>query len=149
MGAVTYPDLKVVEFVNNSLIPLQVQADSDLAEDFVVRWTPTLVILDTNGKEHSRTVGYIAPEEFIPTMLLGMGKMHFNLRQFDSALEIFGKIIAAFPWSCAAPEAVFYHGVCGYRTTHEIGPLIKAYEHIAKEYPLSEWAKRALPYRLL
>jgi hypothetical protein len=149
MGAVTHPDLKVVEFVNETLIPIQLGADSDTAEDFTVRWTPTLVILDTNGKEHSRTVGYIAPEELIPTILLGIAKMHFDLREFDPAMQCLEKIINAFPWSFAAPEAVYYHGVCGYRTTHEAGPLKMAYERIAKEYPHSEWVKRALPYRLL
>ena len=149
MGAVTYPDLKVVEFVDQTLIPLQLQADSDLAEDFTVRWTPTLVILDQSGKEHSRTVGYIAPEEFVPTMLLGIAKMHFDLRQFDSMGQCLEQIIADYPWSFAAPEAVYYHGVCGYKTTHKAEPLKKAYERIAKENPHSEWVKRALPYRLL
>jgi hypothetical protein len=149
MGAVTYPDLKVVEFVNETLIPIQLQADSDVAEDFTVRWTPTLIILDTNGKEHSRTVGYIAPEEFTPAMLLGIAKMHFNLRQFDLSAQRLEKIMNDYPWSFAAPEAVYYHGVCGYKTTHEAGPLKKAYEHIAKEYSNNEWVKRALPYRLL
>ena len=52
-----------------------------------------------------------------------------------------------YPWSFAAPEAVYYRGVCGYKTTHEAGPLKKAYERIAKEYPNNEWVKRALPYR--
>jgi TolA-binding protein len=149
MGAVTYPDLKVVEFVEETLIPLQLQADSEIAEDFIVRWTPTLIILDTNGKEHSRTIGYIAPEEFAPAILLGIAKMHFDLRQFDSAIQCLEKIISTYPWSFAAPEAVYYRGVCGYKTTHEAGPLKKAYEDIAKEYPYSEWVKRALPYRLL
>ena len=149
MGAVTYPDLKVVEFVDKTLIPIQLQADSDLAEDFTVRWTPTLVILDPSGKEHSRTVGYIAPEEFVPAMLLGIAKMHFDLRQFDSMEQCLEEIIAAYPWSLAAPEAVYYHGVCGYKTTHKAEPLKKAYERIAKEYPHNEWVKRALPYRLL
>ncbi|HNQ46258.1 MAG TPA: thioredoxin fold domain-containing protein [Syntrophorhabdus sp.] len=149
MGAVTYPDLKVVEFVNEALVPLQLQADSDLAEDFTVRWTPTLIILDQNGKEHSRTVGYIAPEEFVPAMLLGMAKMHFDLRQFDSMAQCLEKIINVYPWSLAAPEAIYYHGVCGYKTTHNAEPLKLAYERIAREYPYSEWVKRALPYRLL
>jgi len=149
MGTVTYPDLKVVEFVEENLIPLQLQADSEIAEDFIIRWTPTLIILDTNSKEHSRTIGYIAPEEFIPAILLGIAKMHFDLRQFESAIQCLEKIVSAYPWSFAAPEAVYYRAVCGYKTTHEAGPLKKAYEDIAKEYPYNEWVKRALPYRLL
>jgi len=75
--------------------------------------------------------------------------MHFDLRQFDPALQCLEKIIHAYPWSFAAPEAVYYHGVCGYKTTHQAEPLKKAFERIAKEYPHNEWVKRALPYRLL
>jgi hypothetical protein len=150
MGAVTYPDAKVVEFVNEAVIPLQVKSDSEpLATDFTLRWTPALIILDTNGKEHSRTIGFIPPEEFIPTISLGMIKAYFDLRQFDPAITCLDKIISNYPQSFAAPEAVYYRAVCGYKTIHDVAGLKKAYERLAKEYPQSEWAKRASPYRLL
>jgi tetratricopeptide (TPR) repeat protein len=150
MGAVTYPDIKVAAFVNETVIPLQVPSDSEpLATDFVLRWTPTLIILDTSGKEHSRTVGFIPPEELIPTILLGMAKVYFDLRQFDPAIECLEKIINGYPQSFEAPEAVYYRGVCAYKTSHDAGGLKKAYERLAKEYPQSEWVRRAFPYRLL
>jgi hypothetical protein len=45
MGAGTYPDTKVVEFVKEAVIPIQVQSDSEpLATDFTLRWTPELII---------------------------------------------------------------------------------------------------------
>jgi tetratricopeptide (TPR) repeat protein len=150
MGAVTYPYTKVAKFIKEALIPLQVLSDSEpLATDFTLRWTPTLIILDTNGKEHSRTVGFIPPEEFIPTILLGMVKTYLDLRQFDPAIECLEKIINNYPQSFTAPEAIYYRGVCVYKTSHDAGGLKRAYERLAKEYPQSEWVKRAFPYRLL
>lgn len=150
MDAVTYPDRKVSDFVMEALIPLRIPADAEpLATDFTLRWTPTLIILDTNGKEHSRTVGFIAPEEFIPTILLGIVKTYFDLRQFDPAIQALEKIINSYQQSFAAPEAIYYRAVCVYKTVHDVGGLKKAYERLAKEYPQSEWVKRAAPYRLL
>jgi hypothetical protein len=150
MDAVTYPDTKVSKFVTDAMIPLRVPADSEaLATDFTLRWTPVLIILDTDGKEHSRTVGFLAPEEFIPTILLGMAKTYFDLRQFDASIKNLEVIIDEYPQSFAAPEAIFYRAVCGYKTVHDVSGLKKAYERLTREYPLSEWTKRALPYRLL
>jgi tetratricopeptide (TPR) repeat protein len=150
MGAVTYPDTKVVEFIKEALIPLKVLSDSEpLATDFTLRWTPALIVLDTNSKEYSRTIGFIPPEEFISTILLGMTKTYFDLRQFDQAIECLEKIINNYPQSFAAPEAIYYRGVCAYKTSHDAEGLKRGYERLAKEYPQSEWVKRAAPYQLL
>ncbi len=63
MGAVTYPDTRVAEFVNSRMVPVQLLADAKpYADDFNVKWTPTVIVLDENGKEHSRTIGFFPPE---------------------------------------------------------------------------------------
>ncbi len=149
MGAVTYPDSKVVDFINANLIPIQVKSDSALAKDFNVTWTPTVVILDQNGKEHHRTVGFLSPQELIPSLLLGIARVYFDAEMFDKCLATTEKVIFEYPKSKAAPEAVFLKGVAGYKCTHEAKPLKAAYEKLQKDYAGSEWADRAQPYRLL
>jgi hypothetical protein len=149
MGAVTYPDMRVAEFVTSRMVPLQVQADSPLARDFKVTWTPTIVILDYYGKEHHRTVGFFPPEEFIPNLLLGMGKVDFDTDQFNDAILHFDQLLAKYPKSDAAPEAIYLRGVARYKSSHNAAPLKEAYEKLKTEYPISEWAKRAAPYGLL
>ena len=149
MGAVTYPDAKVADFINANLIPLRVKSDSTLAKDFNVNWTPTVVTLDQNGKEHHRTVGFLPPQELIPSLLLGIAKIYFDSETFDKCLATTEKIIFEYPKSKAAPEAVFLRGVAGYKSTHEAKPLKAAYEKLQADYPGSEWADRAQPYRLL
>ncbi len=94
MGAVTYPDARVSEFVTSRMVPLQVQADSPLAADFKVKWTPTIVVLDYYGKEHHRTVGFFPPEEFIPNLLLGIGKIDFDIDQFNDAILNLDQLLA-------------------------------------------------------
>jgi tetratricopeptide (TPR) repeat protein len=150
MDAVTYPNEKVGEFIERNFIPLRVAFDAQpLATDFKVKWTPTLITLDASGQEHHRTVGFLSPEELIPSLLLGMAKVHFDQNQFEPALSNLEKVLADYPKSDSAPEALYLRGVSRYKSTHSPKPLKEAYEELQKAYPSSEWTKRAAPYRLL
>lgn len=150
MDAVTYPNEDVADFISGKIIPLRVPSDAKpLSADFNIVWTPTLITLDINGKEHHRTVGFLPPEELIPSLILGMGKCDFELDRFDSAIAHFDSLLAGYPKSAVAPEAIYLRGVSLYKSTHEPGHLKKAYEHLAKDYPNEEWTRRAKPYSLL
>ncbi len=150
MDAVTYPDERVTEFLQKNMIPLRVAFDAQpLSTDFNVNWTPTLITLDSNGKEHHRTVGFLPPEELIPSLLLGTAKSHYNGERFNEAVSVLDKIIAEYPKSDSAPEAVYLRGVCRYKSTRKPQPLKEAYEQLQANYSASEWTKRAYPYRLL
>jgi tetratricopeptide (TPR) repeat protein len=150
MGAVTYPNAEVVAFVNQNFIPVQVLFDAQpLAGDFNITWTPTMIVLDENGKEHHRAVGFQPPEEFIPFLMVGQGKTYFDLNDFDAAIAQLEKIIKEYPQSAAAPEAVFHLGVSRYKASHNAAPLKEAFEYLKANYPGSEWLKRAQPYSLL
>ena len=79
MDAVTYPDKKVSDFIKKNLIALRIPADTKpYCADFNITWTPTLIVLDKDGKEHHRSVGFLSPEELIPALLLGMIKTRFE-----------------------------------------------------------------------
>lgn len=150
MDTVSYPNKNVTEFINNSVIPLRTRYDAQpLATDFNLKWTPTQIILDMEGKEHHRTVGFLSPEELIPSLLLGIAKVHFDLNIFKEALSNLEKILSGFPKSSSAPEAMYLKGVCLYKDTNNPKGLKEAYEQLQATYPESEWTKRAYPYRLL
>ncbi len=150
MSAVTYSNEKIVDFVISNLVPLQVLANAEpIASNFNIKWTPTLITLDSEGKEHHRTVGFISPEEFTPSQLLGMAKVNFDLSLFDEALKSLNYLLSEFPRSKSAPEAIYLRGVCLYKSTHQAKPLKEAYEKLQAEFPSEEWTQRAYPYRLL
>ncbi len=149
MDAVTYPTPSVAEFIEGNLVPVRVRFDDPLAEEFGLSWTPTLIILDAEGKEHQRSVGFLAPEELVPSLMLGIAKSHFESGAYDEALSTLEALVGSYPWSGAAPEAVYLRGVAGYKRTHTAEPLKAAYEQLRARYPDSEWARRASPYRLL
>jgi tetratricopeptide (TPR) repeat protein len=150
MDAVTYPDDQVGAFLKDRIVPVRVLYDhKPLAETFAVKWTPTLVTLDAEGKESHRTVGFLGPQELIPSLLLGIGKTHFEAGRFAEAIASFDEILGGFSKSDSAPEAVFLRGVALYKNTQDPKPLRGAYDKLTADYPGSEWAKRAYPYRLI
>ncbi len=150
MDAVTYPDERVADFLNNNIVSLKVPFDiQPLSTEFNVKWTPTLVTVDSDGREHHRTVGFLSPEELIPSLLLGIAKVHFDLNQFTEALTYIEKLLADFGKSDSAPEAIFLRGVSIFKSTNNAKALKEAYEQLQAQYPESEWTKRAYPYRLL
>jgi TolA-binding protein len=150
MGAVTYPDSRVAEFINSRMIPVQLLYDAQpYSSQYNVKWTPTIITLDENGKEHHRIVGFLPPDEFIPGLLLGLAKVSFDRDDFDEALSDLEKLLNNYPKSSAAPEAIYLRGVATYKSTHKPEPLKEAFEQLRREYPTSEWAKRATPYGLL
>src|SRR5512134_2846423 len=127
MGAVTYPNAQVAEFISKHLIPLQVAYNTQpLAKNFNVQWTPTLITLDADGKEHHRTIGFLPPEELIPSLLLGIAKCHFDSERMGDALENLERLSSQYPKSDSAPEGIFLRGVSRYKSTHDPKPLKEA-----------------------
>ena len=150
MDAVTYPNEEVVSFIDENLVPLRVPSDSKpLSDDFNIKWTPALITLGSDGKEHHRTVGFLEPQAFMSQQLLGIGKYHFDNDRHSDALTIMEIILGDYPDSNAVPEAVFLMGVCRYKKSGDPKPLKEAYEKLNSEHPDSEWTQRAYPYRLL
>ena len=150
MDAGTYPEKKVIDYVSSNLVPLLVSFDAEpLAKDFNIKWTPTLITLSKDGKEHHRTVGFLDPDAFIANQILGIGKYHFDNDRFPEALAHFERIMSEFPNSDTMPEAIFLQGVARYKKSGDPKPLKEAYEKLTADFPDNEWTKRAYPYRLL
>ena len=150
MGAVTFPDTRVITFINQNVVPIRLPHDhKPLADQFQIKWTPALVTLDTEGKEHHRTVGFLSPEELIPSLLLGKAKIDFDHENFAKAVVTLEDLLKDYPKSTAAPEAIFLRGVCLYKSTHNPKALKEIYDKLSKNYPDNEWTKRASPYRLI
>jgi tetratricopeptide (TPR) repeat protein len=150
MDTVTYPNENVITFVEDYYIPLQIPFDAKpLSTDFNIKWTPTLITLGSDKKEHHRTVGFLNPDAFIANALLGIGKYHFDSDRYPEALTFFEEIISAQPESDSAAESIFLRGVSSYKISGDTKPLKEAYETLSTQFPDSEWTKRAYPYRLL
>lgn len=150
MDAVAYINPAVISFINDNLVPIRIPAgDPELGPRYKVKWTPTLLIMDSSGSEQYRTLGFYPPEELIPSLLLGMGKAKFNLPDRPAACDCFARIIRDFPKSSLAAEAVYLSGVSQFIESHDVANLIGIYDRLLADYPASPWLMRAEPYRLL
>lgn len=150
MSAVTYPNADVVDLIESKVVPVRLAYNvKPQAEDYRVKWTPTFLILDSNGKEHHRATGFMAPEELIPAILLGIGKAYLDNDEAGKSLSILHDVLSLYSKSDAAPEATYYEGVAKFKSSNDAKHLKDAYERLSERYPNSEWARRAAPYRLL
>jgi thioredoxin-related protein len=150
MDAVSYPNPKVIEVFEKNLIAVKVLINSQpLPKKFRVQWTPTLILLDDEGEEHNRTVGFLPPDELLASLMLGIGKSHFDYDEFSEAENTFQHLLAEYPKSDSSSEAAYYLGVSRYKRTRNAEELKKTVQHLQRDFPQSEWAKRASVYQLL
>ncbi|GFO68757.1 hypothetical protein GMLC_23360 [Geomonas limicola] len=150
MDAVSFPDQSVENFIGDRLVPLRVEvAARNLATDFRVVWTPTIIILDYYGKEHQRTLGFLPPQELVPSLLLGIGKVALEQDLFNEAVIQFSTLLNGCADSDVAAEAVYLRGVARYRASHAVEALKETQRQLAAEYPDSIWTRKAEPYTLL
>lgn len=150
MDTVTYPFDTVVNFIMKYLIPVRIDInDESFHEALHTFWTPTLVIISSDGHEVQREIGFCQPTEFIASLHLGLAKARMNTGEFDIAEEHFSRLIGQLLEGDSVPEAIFFRGVNGYKMKNDPSELKKAYEHLSTDFPNTVWAKRASPYRLL
>ena len=137
--------------MENNFIPIQIDFNKNkaLVKRYAVKWTPTIIILDSDGDEHHRFVGYLPPEDFIAQIVLGKGKVEFDLDRFEQAMQCFQEILVRYPKTDAAPEAQYYLGVAKYKASHDPKELKLGLEVLQRDYPNSEWTKKAQVYSLI
>ena len=147
MDAVTYPDNRVAQFLQERVIPIRIRSTAQpLASEYNVHWTPTLILADVEGKEHHRTIGWLSPDDLIANVLLGIAKLHFDRREHDKAVAMMGELLDRYPRSDVAPEALYLSGVTRFKQTHDLKAIRAVYEKLLASYPSSEWTRRASVY---
>jgi tetratricopeptide (TPR) repeat protein len=150
MNTGPYSSREVQKYIEEQFIPMKSEChwdrQTDLMKRFAVKWTPTLLVLDAEGTEHHRVVGYVPNDDFLAHLELGLGKIAFDRDRYAEAGEHFQAVVDRYPEAGAAPEAVFLHGVSGYRKTHDAKALRRIYDTLSAKYPRSEWARRSKPY---
>ena len=144
MDTVTYPDARVAQFAMHHFLPvkLPVKENQRLLEDYLVSWTPTVVVVDENGLTHYRIEGYLPPEDFVAYLSLGIGRYWLNRKQFAKAGERFEEVSQRHAGIDAGAEALYWLGVTRYKQAHDPAQLRPSWQKVAQEYPKSEWAKR-------
>lgn len=140
-----YPDPKVTEFINKNLNPvrLHVKNHAKEMERFGVMWTPTVLVLDSEGNERYRIEGFLPTPDFLAQLHLGLAQASFKTGKYDEAEKRFRKIVDEFPENDAAAEAQYWAGVSRYKGTNDAAALGATAAAFKQKYSDTPWAKKA------
>jgi thioredoxin-related protein len=79
-------------------------------------WTPTVLLLDSEGKERVRLEGYLPNGDFIAALISGLGRIAFVQKKYSDAERRYGEVLG------------------------------KVAEELRSTYPSSIWASKAIPW---
>ncbi len=146
MDEVTYPDDAVRGYVEEHFVPVRfnVLEQPEIAEQFDSGWTPTLIVQDTEGRDHRRSQGYLDPHRFLGEMALARLGQAIDRRDFETARDRLDEARALSKDDPARePEAAYWSAVVAYKLSGDREDLIGGWERLLDRFPQSEWAKRA------
>ena len=69
-------------------------------------WTPTVLIMESDGKERWRIEGYLPKDEFRAQLEMGLARIAFMHKQWTDAEQRYAQVIEQYAETAAAPEAV-------------------------------------------
>lgn len=148
-----YPDPKVVDFITNHFIPVRVhvrdnaEAFKELGQRFNAQWTPTALVVDTDGQERHRVEGFLPVDDFLAQLRLGLAHSAFASGKFAEAEPLFRQMAGEHPETDAAAEGVYWAGVSRYKATNDAAALTDTARAFAEKYQNSSWAKKASVWR--
>jgi tetratricopeptide (TPR) repeat protein len=170
----TFQDEMVTTFLN-AMIPVKYDAEKGagetLAEEYRVSAYPTLILLDSKGKEIDRHIGYLDAADFLRVMnnyVKGietvadyrsrvkknpddanawktLGIKHADAARFSEAREALRKFFELVPDAAGEERAELLYTLAdvNYRS-ESYGDAVKIFGQITEEFEDSEWHDRAL-----
>ncbi|MBC7791666.1 MAG: thioredoxin [Anaerolineae bacterium] len=144
-----YPDERVARFVAENFIPVRVHV-REQAEEFkrlgakyAAQWTPTILVLDSDGAERHRIEGFLPVEDFLAQLALGRAHAEFRRGAFSDAQQHFAAIVDQYPESEVAAEGLYWSGVSRYKATNDPAALGETAQNFKDRFQDSSWAKKA------
>ena len=114
---------------------------------FDALWTPTVIILDANGKERWRNEGYLPRNEFVANLRNGLGRVAFMQKKWSDAEKWYEEVVHFYPETVAAPEAMYWRATAYYKRTNDHTALNKVARQLQDNYAKSLWDLKAIPWR--
>lgn len=100
------------------------------------------VFLDGDGIEHHRFLGYLPPDEFSAQVALAYGHEAFGKGRYDEALRRYQGIVERYSQTDAAPESLYWTGVCEFKRTKDEQKIFEKCREVVRRYPTHIWAKK-------
>lgn len=129
-------------FINENFVPVEAHIKEHPAyfHRFDALWTPTVLILDSDGAERARIEGYLPKDEFRAQLEMGLARVAFMHKRWAEAERRYGEVLERHPDSKSAPEALYWKGVSHYKATNDHTVLGELPAQFEERYPDSVWA---------
>lgn len=139
-----YPRPEVTQLITGNFIPVRqhVRTHPEAMERFDVQWTPTIVVLDPNGKERHRVEGFLEAGPLLAQLRLGLAQAAFAQQKWDDAERLFEEAVSSGD-ADAAPEGAYWAGVTRYKRSGDAGALGATHKRLSEQFAGSTWAKKA------
>ena len=111
---------------------------------FDVLWTPSVLIMDAQGKERVRNEGYLPKAEFRAWLDMGLARLAFVAKKWAEAEARFDGIVKCNPESAVAAYSVYWRGASRYKQSHDHKALSAVAEEFRHKYQESIWAKKSV-----
>lgn len=144
-----YSDPRVARFISGQLEPVRIHVREQkdeyqrLSERYNAQWTPTILVLDSDGEERHRIEGFLPVDDFLSQIALGLAKSAFQRKDYADAERRYRAIVDTFPSTDAAAEALYWAGVSKYKGTGDANALKATGDAFRERYQDTTWAKKA------
>jgi TolA-binding protein len=144
-----YSDPRVARFISEQLEPVRVHVREQkdeykrLGERYDAQWTPTILIVDSEGEERHRIEGFLPVDDFQSQVALGLAKVAFQRKDYAEAERRYREIVDQFPSTDAAAEALYWAGVSNYKGSGDASALTATAAAFRERYQDTAWAKKA------
>lgn len=145
MGAVTYPDPLVTGFLNERFVPVRLHQVDEIesVKKLGVGWTPGLVVLDADGRQHRRMFGFHPPTDFVAELALGWLHEAIGRGHGPQARE---RAKEALERTRGDPEreaeARYFSAVAEYKATRDGTKLKSGWLELLDACPDTTWARK-------
>lgn len=113
---------------------------------FDALWTPSVLILGSNGEERYRIEGYLPVDEFRAQLEMGLARVAFMSKNFADAERRYAAVLDRYGNTKAAPEALYWKGVSHYKSTNDHTVLSELPGMFRQRYPDSIWAMKTVAW---
>lgn len=116
---------------------------SEAFERFGVQWTPTVLLLDSDGSERHRFEGYLPAPDFLAQLKLGLAHAAKARGDWAEAERRYREVANDSSVPEAAAEALYWAGVAKYKASGDPSALASTAQAFQTRFTDSSWAKKA------
>ena len=85
-------------------------------------------------------------DEFRSQLELALARIAFTSKRWGEAEQRYGEVLARYPESKAAPEALYWKGVSNYKATNDHTALGQLAEEFKQKYSDTIWALKTVAW---